>query len=140
MGPRESLNDYIKKVRDMPFQWGTHDCLTFTNNAYKAMYGKGWADDWLGRYGEGSKILRRKELENEFGFSIRQLPEKISCKLKPINYIPPLGALVTTKKSNTWIIGVAMGICTGTKAVFLSKGGVLYLPLDYIHQAWVKEI
>ena len=84
--------------------------------------------------------LRRKELESEFGFKIKQLPENISNRLKPINHVPPLGALVTTKKSNTWIIGVAMGICTGTKAVFLSKEGVLYLPLDYIHQAWVKEI
>ncbi len=140
MGQRESLNRYLKSVKDIPFEWGKNDCLTFTNNAYKAMYNEGWADDWLGRYGKGSNILRRKELEKEFGFKIKQLPEKISSKLKPINYVPPLGALVTTKKSNTWIIGVAMGICTGTKAVFLSKEGVLYLPLDYIHQAWVKEI
>ena len=140
MGQRESLNRYLKSVSDIPFEWGKNDCLTFTNSAYKAMYNEGSADDWLGRYGEGSYILRRKELEKEFGFKINQLPEKISSRLKPINYVPPLGALVTTKKSNTWIIGVAMGICTGTKAVFLSKEGVLYLPLDYIHQAWVKEI
>jgi hypothetical protein len=60
--------------------------------------------------------------------------------LKRVEYVPPLGALVTTKQASRWIIGVAMGICTGTKAVFLSKEGVLYLPLDYIHQAWVKEI
>jgi hypothetical protein len=140
MGQRESLNRYLKSVGDIPFEWGKHDCLTFTNNAYRAMYNEGWADDWIGRYGKGSKALRRKELESEFGFRIKQLPEKISSRLKPINHVPPLGALVTTKKSNTWIIGVAMGICTGTKAVFLSKEGVLYLPLDYIHQAWVKEI
>ncbi len=140
MGQRESLNRYLKSVSDISFEWGKNDCLTFTNNAYKAMYNEGWADDWLGRYGEGSNILRRKELEKEFGFKVKQLPEKISGRLKPINHVPPLGALVTTKKSNTWIIGVAMGICTGTKAVFLSKEGVLYLPLDYIHQAWVKEI
>jgi hypothetical protein len=31
-----------------------------------------------------------------------------------------------------------MGICTGTKAVFLSKEGLLHLPLEYIHEAWVK--
>ena len=140
MGQRESLNRYLKSVSDILFEWGKNDCLTFTNNAYKAMYNEGWADDWLGRYGESSNILRRKELEKEFGFKIKQLPEKISSKLKPINYVPPLGALVTTKKSNTWIIGLAMGISTGTKAVFLSKEGVLYLPLDCIHQAWIKEI
>jgi len=140
MGQRESLNAYLKSVKDKPFEWGKHDCLTFTNNAYRQMYGIGWADDWLGKYMKDAQLLRRKDLEKEFGFKVKQLPEKISCKLNPINSVPPLGALVTTKKSNTWIIGVAMGICTGTKAVFLSKEGLLHLPLNYIHQAWIKKI
>ena len=138
MGQRESLNDYLNSVRDKSFEWGEHDCLTFTNNAYKAMYGKGWADDWLGRYMNGSMALRRSELKKEFGFS--SFTSAVDKKLHRIGHIPPLGALVTTKEAQRWIIGVAMGICTGTKAVFLSKEGMLFLPLDYIHQAWVKEI
>jgi hypothetical protein len=137
MGQRESLNDYLKSVKDKSFEWGKHDCLTFTNNAFKAMYGEGWADDWLGRYMEGSRIFRRDELRKEFGFSTFTCA--VDNKLSRINHIPPLGALVTTQKAQRWVIGVAMGICTGTKAVFLSKEGMLYLPLDYIHQAWVKE-
>jgi hypothetical protein len=137
MGQRESLNDYLKSVKDKSFEWGKHDCLTFTNNAFKAMYGEGWADDWLGRYMEGSRIFRRDELRKEFGFSTFTCA--VDNKLSRINHIPPLGALITTKKAQRWVIGVAMGICTGTKAVFLSKEGMLYLPLDYIHQAWVKE-
>lgn len=138
MGQRESLNDYLKSVKDKSFEWGKHDCLTFTNNAFKAMYGEGWADDWLGRYMEGSRIFRRDELRKEFGFSTFTCA--VDNKLSRINHIPPLGALITTKKAQRWVIGVAMGICTGTKAVFLSKEGMLYLPLDYIHQAWVKEV
>jgi len=67
------------------------------------------------------------------------LPNKIDDRLNKVDHVPPLGALVTTKQSQRWLIGVALGICTGTKAVFLSKEGMLYLPLDYIHQAWVKE-
>jgi len=137
MGQRESLNDYLKSVKDKSFEWGKHDCLTFTNNAFRAMYGEGWADDWLGRYMEGSRIFRRDELRKEFGFSTFTCA--VDNKLSRINHIPPLGALVTTQKAQRWVIGVAMGICTGTKAVFLSKEGMLYLPLDYIHQAWVKE-
>lgn len=137
MGQRESLNDYLKSVKDKSFEWGKHDCLTFTNNAFRAMYGEGWADDWLGRYMEGSRIFNRDELRKEFGFSTFTCA--VDNKLSRINHIPPLGALITTKKAQRWVIGVAMGICTGTKAVFLSKEGMLYLPLDYIHQAWVKE-
>ena len=136
MGQRESLNTYLKSVKDKKFQWGAHDCLTFTNDAFHAMYGEGWADDWLGRYMTGSKLLRSKELKKEFGFS--KFSDAVDRKLSRIDYVPPLGALITTKEAQRWIIGVAMGICTGSKAVFLSKEGVLYLPLDVIHQAWVK--
>lgn len=137
MGQRESLNLYLKSVKDIPFKWGSHDCLTFTNNAYHAMYGQGWADDWLGRYISEGIFLRRNELKKEYGF--KTFSDAVDQRLKRVNHVPPLGALVTTKAAQRWVIGVAMGICTGTKAVFLSKEGVLYLPLDYIHQAWVRE-
>jgi hypothetical protein len=136
MGPRESLNEYITSVREEPFSWGKHDCLTFTNEAYRAMYGEGWADDWLGRYMEGSRVLRKSELKREFGFS--DFTDAVDNKLSRVDHIPPLGALVTTKEARRWVIGVAMGICTGTKAVFLSREGIIHLPLDVIHQAWVK--
>lgn len=137
MGTRESLNAYLKDVRDKPFEWGVHDCLTFTNNAFHAMYGEGWADDWLGRYMVDGRAMRRRELIQEFRKT--DFIKAVDERLTRVNYIPPLGSLVTTKQSQRWVIGVAMGICTGTKAVFLSKQGVLYLPLDAIEQAWIKQ-
>lgn len=137
MGTRESLNAYLKDVRDKPFEWGVHDCLTFTNNAFHAMYGEGWADDWLGRYMVDGRAMRRRELIEEFRKT--DFIKAVDERLTRVNYIPPLGSLVTTKQSQRWVIGVAMGICTGTKAVFLSKQGVLYLPLDAIEQAWIKQ-
>jgi hypothetical protein len=137
MAARERLNRYLNDMRGKPFSWGQHDCLTFTNDAFHAMYGRGWADDWLGRYMEGNRVFSRKELIKEFGYS--DFTKAVDKKLQRVDNIPPLGALVTTKESQRWIIGVAMGICTGTKAVFLSKEGLLFLPVGYIHQAWVKE-
>jgi len=136
MGPRESLNAYLKQVRDIPFEWGSHDCLTFSNNAFHAMYGEGWADDWLGRYMVDGRPMRKSELKREFKFS--NFTDAVDDKLHRIDYIPPLGSLVTTRQAQRWVTGVAMGICTGTKCVFLSKQGVLYLPLDAIEQAWIK--
>ena len=136
MGPRESLNAYLKAVKGQSFVWGAHDCLTFTNGAFCAMYGDGWADDWLGRYMDGKRVLRKKELMREFGFN--DFTKAVDSKLTRIDHVPPLGALVTTKKTRRWAIGVAMGVCTGTKAAFLDKVGVLYLPLDDIDQAWIK--
>ena len=136
MGQRESLNNYLKSVSDKPFAWGVHDCLTFTNSAYVAMYGEGWADDWLGRYMDGTRVLNKRELKAEFRQSVFE--RAVDLKLCRVHHVPPLGALVTTKEARRWSIGVAMGICTGTKAVFLSKKSLLFLPLEAIKDAWVK--
>jgi hypothetical protein len=137
MGKRESLNDYLKRVKDRPFEWGKHDCLTFTNDAFKLMYGTGWADDWLGRYMIDGKPMRKQQLIKEFRTS--NFDSAVDKKLKRIDYIPPLGALVTTKKAQRWVTGVAMGLSTGNKAVFLSKEGLIYLPFANIEQAWIKD-
>ena len=136
MGQRESLNAYLKEVRDIPFEWGSHDCLTFTNTAFHRMFGEGWADDWLGRYMVDGRPMRKSQLKREFKFS--NFTDAVDDRLERINHVPPLGSLVTTKQAKRWVTGVAMGICTGTKCVFLSKQGVLHLPLDAIEQAWIR--
>lgn len=136
-GTRERLTSYLKKVRNVPFEWGVNDCLTFTNDAFKEMYGEGWADDWLGRYLVNGAPVGRLELIKEFGY--RDFNKAVDEKLKRIEYSPPLGALVTTKQSQRWITGVAMGISIGTKTVFLNKEGLLYLPLDCVEGAWIKD-
>ena len=135
MGPRESLNTYLEQVRDKAFVWGKHDCLTFSNNAFHAMYGRGWADDWLGRYMVHNRPMRKKELIKEFGR--RDFYGAIDERLACVGHVPPLGALVATKEKQRWIIGAALGVCTGNKAVFLSKSGLLALPLQSIDRAWV---
>lgn len=137
MGPNHILNDYILEVRNKPFEWGVHDCFTFTNEAYRRLYGEGWAEDWLGKYmtSEG-KPMTRAQLKKEFGFT--DFTEAVATKLTPISFVPPRGALIATKKSKRWSIGYAMGICMGTKGAFLSDKGVVYLPLDEIDKSWVK--
>ena len=99
MGPRESLNQYINSARNKPFAWGKNDCLTFTNDAFRAIYGKGWADDWLDRYMENEMPIGRKQLEQEFGFKIRELSAKISQRLNKINYVPD----VVNKKNDFYL-------------------------------------
>lgn len=136
MCTRTRLNEYLKSVSEETFVWGQHDCLTFTNDAYRAMYGEGWAEDWLGRYMDDTRVLRRGELKKEFGYS--NFDKAVDGKLHRLEHIPPLGALVTTKKARKWVTGVAMGICTGSKAVFLDKVGLVYLPLDDVEKAWVR--
>lgn len=136
MGPNERLTAYIRAAKGASFAWGVNDCLTFTNGAYTAMHGFGWADDWLGRYMVDGRPMRRDELKREFKWST--LEEAIDDRMDRTQF-PPRGALVTTKHSQRWVTGVAMGICLGTRCVFLNKQGLVYLPLNLIENAWVKR-
>ena len=140
MGPRERLNAYLKDVKGKPFVWGHNDCLTFTNDAWRSMYGHGWADEWIGNYMQGDKVIGRSELRKELWrlHGANTLEDAIDTRWKRVDGVPPLGALVTTKKARKWITGVAMGVCAGSKCAFLDKVGVIYLPMDDIESAWVK--
>ena len=135
MGPQERLTSYIRAVAEVPFKWGEHDCLTFTNDAYRAMHGAGWADDWLGRYMIDGVPMRRQQLKAEFGWS--NIDAAIDDGMQRVAF-PPRGALVTTKHAQRWITGVALGVCVGTRGVFLGKAGVIYMPLEYIEKAWIN--
>lgn len=133
----QALNEYIRAMRDVPFQWHVNDCFTFTNNAFRAMYGIGWADDWVDRYKRNGLYMKRDELRKEF--NAQTLQEAIDGKLVRINRIPPKGALVTTNRTKRWVIGEALGISVGSNAIFLDKSGVNSLPIEYITNAWVME-
>lgn len=139
MGPRESLNRYLKLVADKPFEYGVHDCVRFTNEAWHAMYGKGWADDWIGRYDRQTKfgvfVKRPDELRAEFGY--QTFDDAADDRLTRIQYVPPFGALVATADVTTWMIGYALGICVGAKCAFLSDKGVIYRPVSDVTRAWV---
>lgn len=136
MGPFERLTAYIRDAERTKFAWGSHDCLTFTNGAYTAMYGAGWADDWLGRYMVDDRPMRRDELRKEFGWST--LEAAIDERMQRTAF-PPRGALLTTKHSQRWVTGAALGVCVGTRGVFLGKQGVVYLPLNLIDNAWINK-
>ena len=136
MGPgyQQRLTDYLKSVQTRDFQWHTWDCLQFTNEAWRAMHGTGWADDWLGRYTAGGKYMRADELRAEFGFETIQ--DAIASKLSPLSGVPPRGALVATDHESFLVIGVALGVAIGHRAAFVGKGGVITLPIDQISGAW----
>lgn len=136
MGTYERLNAYLESHKDTPFAWGTHDCLTFTNGAWQAMYGQGWADDWLGRYMVNDRPMCRSELIKEFGRY--DFESAVDDRLTPAGKYPPRGALVTTTHARRWVTGVALGICVGTRAVFLDDKGFIYLPINLIQNSWIK--
>ena len=130
----QALNDYIRQVRFKPFKWFERDCFIFTNEAFRKMYGRGYADDWAERYVKSGRYLRKKELIAEFGYS--NIHDALSDKLIPISSFPPKGALVTTKGNNNWIISEALGIAFGSSALFLGKDRLESLPIEKITKAY----
>lgn len=134
MGP---LNQYLKDVSHLKFQWGKHDCLTFTNEAWRVMHGVGWADDWLGRYMVetpfGLQPMRKDQLRSEFGFF--SFDEAMDARLNRVRHVPPRGALVASS-TGRYMIGLGLGICVGMKCAFLSRDGVIYKPVTEIVRAW----
>jgi hypothetical protein len=137
MGKKFRLNQYLSKVADKPFKWGEHDCFTFTNNAWKAMYGHGWADDWVGLYMLDGQPMRRDQLRKTFKFSTFE--QGLKSKLIPSER-PVFGSLVTTKRCQRWVIGSAMGISVGSRCVFLSKTGLIKLSVEDVESCWVSNV
>lgn len=133
MGPQASLNQYLREIADKPFRLGRHDCLTFTNEAWRRMYGHGWADDWEGRY---LRARGTKDLQAEYGHET--IEAAVSARLMRCVAIPPRGALVTAVGAGGWLTGKAFGIAVGSNAAFLSGTGVIYLPISDIETAWVE--
>ena len=137
MGPSQRINEYIRSVRREPFRWGHHDCLIFSNTAFKLYHGFGYADDWLGRYMNGDHPLLPSKLKQEF--KADSFDEAVADKVQEISYTPPKGALVATLRAERWAVGYSLGICVGIKNAFLSRGGVIYLPMDDIEKAWIPR-
>lgn len=130
------LFELIESNRRTPFKWGVHDCFTFTNEAWRRLNGRGWADDWAGEYVENGKPLLPSHLRRKFGAeTFRQVVE---TRLNPVSgSAPPRGALISSVRSHRWAAGVALGICLGQSGVFVGVSGLVFHPIEYIDGAWL---
>lgn len=129
---RGRLIDYLVSQRGKKFKLGEHDCLTFTNDAWRVMHGEGYADDLLNRYLDKG----RDALKDEYG--VKSLQQLLDARLMRCQRsVPPFGALVATKEARRWYTGVALGISVGVTAVFLGDNDVIYLPIEKINGAWL---
>lgn len=135
MGPQDRLIAYIKAQRGKEFAIGSHDCLTFTNGAWAAMHGEGFADHLIGKYADlGPKALARM-MHDKFGTG--SIMAALDSGLTRVEGFPPKGALVVKKVDRPYFTGYAFGIAMGVTAVFLGERDVIYLPIDEIEGAWV---
>lgn len=138
----KSLSQYLKSVQDKHFHWGEHDCLIFSNGAFKAYHGYAYGEDWLGRYLSDWKPKTTQEMREEYGYN--SFEEAINTRLTKIDYTPPKGSLVATTETRQRhrairFLPYALGISIGTKAAFVFDKGIIYLPLDSVTAAWIAK-
>lgn len=136
MGTLDRLNEYLRQQRGKCFQLGEHDCFTFTNGAWSAMHGKGYADQIIGQYSNLGPKGFRALLKSSFGHE--DIVECFNEHMKPVFCIPPRGAIVMTSKSARWYTGRALGVACGVRAVFLGDNDLVYMPIDEVEGGWIK--
>jgi hypothetical protein len=128
------MHDYLAAQRGKCFDLGKHDCFTFTNGAWRAMHGRGYADDFVGKYAAlGPKAFARLMKET---FGAVRLPDALDIGLTRVVGFPPRGALVITKNAQPYLTGFALGICCGVTSVFLNGSGVIHLSTEDTCGAW----
>lgn len=132
----DALQRYLTEVSSRPFKMGQHDCLTFTNEAYRRMTGSGWSEDWLGKYMRNSDVpFTTRMLRQIYGFLT--MVEGIDSKMDRVNGVPPRGALVAMRSPRDAVFPHALGIANGTIGAFLSADGMVYCPITDIEHGWV---
>lgn len=134
MGQENQLIDYIKQQRDKRFAIGQHDCLTFTNGAWRSMHGHGYADDVIGEYADLGPKQFNLFMVNKFGSP--SLLDAISSRLSPAGKYPKKGSLVAMKTDRPYFSGYALGISLGVTSVFIGEADVVYMPTDQVEGAW----
>jgi hypothetical protein len=121
------------QFRCEPLVPGENDCLTFTDGAWRAMYGRGWATDWIGKYASEGRFWGRKTLIKAFGFD--NILDAIDERLDRCPHVPPFGALVAAPGRG--VFGQALGICTGHHAAMLGDDGLTRIGIENITASWV---
>jgi hypothetical protein len=136
VGPHDRLLTYFRLQRGRRFKLGQHDCLTFTNGAWRVIYGRGFADTIEGLYGSLSASETADLIRRHTG--ARNMIEALDGVLTRCDGHPPRGALIATDQIRRSIVPYALGIAFGTKAVFLGAKDVVYLPIERIRGAWIE--
>lgn len=134
MGPYNRLNAYLRAQRDKVFSLGRHDCFTFTNGAFRELYGDGYADDWIGKYADLKPKAFYAAMRDQFG--TEDLTEALDKRLSRHGDVTKKGSIVISDCAKRYYTGFALGISVGTKAAFVSDRGLVYLPVSKVKGAW----
>jgi len=122
------LVEAIEKARKEPFQWGVHDCATWSFDVRFVLTDEDSASIWRGKYkteAGAAKMLRKLKCKTveDLALSILGLP-------LPNVLFAQRGDMVIGGEER------ALGICIGSDSLFLLPSGWTSLPTETCSKAW----
>ena len=122
------LMSYIDDVRNEPFQWGVHDCLTFANGATTAQCGSGFADDCLLCEYETPRgaLLKfhRWMRANDYSDIVEAVDDRLN---RIYAKFLPRGAIVGMPQASNDVLPFSFGVSIGQHCAFVAAKGLIFL-------------
>lgn len=113
-----SLNEYLARVRDKPFEWGVHDCVQFARKAAEAQTGAQFPlPEYSGLRG-ALALFKRICLVSE-----------LDKRFQRCAHVPPVGSIVAAQDTEREAIGYRLGVVVSDKAAFVSPIGLVFVKL-----------
>ena len=128
--------EFVKSCARRKYVFGEFDCLTFTNEAFRAAWGWGYADDWIGKYHNGGELVKPKLLQARVGAS--SFEEAIGRKLvqQPVSFLGR-GSIIMADTGHSFpYTEGALGIITGRVAMCVGLEGLVPVNIQDIQKGW----
>src|SRR5690348_1512638 len=127
----ERLQSCVAAAVGAPFQWGTHDCVTWAADVVLALTGADVIADYRGRWDDRAGAL---ECLAEMGGIEAAATARLGAPLETPLYAQR-GDVVAISTEE----GPALGICLGAELAFVSPAGLTLRSITAAMKAWRVE-
>lgn len=114
---------YLNSVRQLPFRWGVHDCLTFANRCAE-IQGRGFADEWIGGYNSARAAFARYVREQRRHTDYKTIIDVADDRMHREATLNPQFGMIAARQVENVAIGYAFGVSTGTYLAFVGAAGL----------------
>ena len=121
------LAEEIAAVRELPFEWGEHDCASWSLSVVCRLRGED-PPDWIGSYKTKTGALRKL---SESEVKIEDIGSTILGD--------PMDNVLFAQRGDLVFSGGAYGICVGSMSAHIGedgKKGLVFIPMSAAERAW----
>ena len=128
------LDNYIQTNIDHPFEWGTFDCVSFANGAFKVQYGFDCVQ--ANEYADAKsalKALKKICKTTDLVESVDQFLTRINPNLIRRGDIALVEGNIIDQIDG---VGASLGVCIGDKIACVSISGLVFVSFTQARIAW----